>query len=98
MMSEDLSEDEIEVAIQAGVVAEEILSAVVADFTLDGRAHRGTSSIGTPCLAALLLRAASNRSNAGSWPCFRPTQPGVTRLPAAKLLAASANKAMFPPD
>jgi diguanylate cyclase (GGDEF)-like protein/PAS domain S-box-containing protein len=46
LMLEDLSEDEIEAAIQAEVVAEKVLGAVVANFTLDGRAHHGTCSIG----------------------------------------------------
>ena len=46
VMLEDLSEDVISAAAQAEAVAEKILNAFVAEFTLGSGAHHGTPSIG----------------------------------------------------
>ena len=46
VMLEDLSEDDIAAAAQAETVADKILSAFEADFTLDSGGHHGTPSIG----------------------------------------------------
>ena len=80
VMLEDLSEDSIEAATQAEVVADKILSAFVMDFTLDGGAHHGTPSIGITLFGGEVLEGSEQPLKRAELAMFQAKAAGRNTL------------------
>jgi diguanylate cyclase (GGDEF)-like protein/PAS domain S-box-containing protein len=80
VMLEDLSEDDIEAATQAEVVADNVLAAFVPDFTLDSGAHHGTPSIGITLFGGQTLESSEQPLQRAELAMFQAKAAGRNTL------------------